>query len=196
MSKSRMVLIVDTNAPVGTLQNILNDNSSRQRPFFRKVINLFKALSGGNFAAVVKSGVVDSGLYDANPSSATGTFTGTPTAAQTIAVNGVTITFVASASPTNNQVSLSGSPSTTTLATRLAAAINNSTTDALSGVVYASSSGAVVTVTCLLPGFIGESVTLADSASNFAWDSGAIALSGGWGSLPALTTYSFGKIDS
>lgn len=191
MSKSRMVLTVDTNLPVNTLRDILNDSSSRKLPFARKVINFFLGLSAGARIAAVRSGVVDSGASDALEASKTGTFTGSPTANETISINGVIITFVASASPTNNQVSLSGSPSTTTLATRLAATINTSTTGLLSGVVGASSSGAVVTVTCLVPGVIGNNIPLTDSATNFAWAGAATSLSGGLGRMPNLFTGTF-----
>lgn len=193
MAKSRLVLTVDTDLPANTLQNILSDSSSRKLPFARKVINFFRALSAGARAASVNSGTVSSGSADAVAASKAGTFSGAPTAAETIAINGVTITFVASSSPANNEVSLAGSPSNDTLASRLADAINNSSTDELSGVVSASASGAVCTVSCLIPGVIGNSLVLADSATNFAWAGGATALSSGSGKLPVLTSFSFGK---
>lgn len=194
-SHSRMVLVIDTNVPVGTLQDIANDSSTRKYTFFRKIITLFKAFSGGDFSAFVSSGVVDSGAFDANSSSIVATFTGSPTANDTISINGVTLTFVASASPTNNQVSLAGSPSTSTLATRLANAINSSTTDALMGVVGAVASAATVTIYCLIPGVIGDSILLTDSAANFSFASAATKLTGGAGGLPVLNTFTYGKID-
>lgn len=193
MAHSRMVLIINTNLPVGTLQSIGSDSASRPHEFFRKIINFIKEFMSGTIQASVQSGVVDSGAFDANAASATGTFTGAPTPGQTIAINGVTITFVSSASPLNNQVSLSGSPSNNTLASRLVAAINNSTSPGLSCVVFASGSGASVTVTALIPGVIGDSISLANSATNFAWANSAVFLTGGYGSLPVLKTYSFGK---
>lgn len=193
MSTSRLVLTLDTNMPVATLQDILTAASSDPRVWANKLDNFVRGMKGGARTAAAHSGVVTSGTTDAVSASLAGTFSGTPTAAETIAVNGVTITFVASSSPTNNQVSLAGTPSTTTLASRLAAAINASTSDALSGVVSASSSAAVCTVSCLIPGVIGNSVTVADSATNFAWAGGATALASGAGKLPVLVSYSFGK---
>lgn len=192
-SHSRMVLIINTNLPIGTLRDIAKDNPTRPHEFFRKLINFLKEFTNGSAAALVQSGVVDSGASDATASSALGTFTGSPSNGETIAINGVTITFVSSGSPTNNQVSLAGSPSNNTLATRLAAAINTSTSDGLSCVVQAVASGATVNVIALMPGVIGDSILLADSATNFAWANSAVALSGGWGSLPVLRTYSYGK---
>lgn len=193
MAKSRLVLSIDTNLPVGTLQNIASDSSSRAKPFGQKIRNLFNAMLIGARSGSVKSGVVDSGAADAASASLAGTFTGAPTATETIAINGVTITFVASSSPANNEVSVAGSPSASTMASRLAAAINASTSDDLSGVVNASASGAVCTVSCNIAGVLGNKIAVADSASNFSWAGAATALSGGLGKLPVPTTFSFGK---
>lgn len=193
MANSRLVLNIDTNLPVATLQDILSDSASRPQPFAQKLLNFIHGCKAGARAASMKSGVVSSGSADAASASKAGTFSGSPTAADTVAINGVTITFVASSSPANNEVSLAGSPSTSTLASRLADAINNSTSDDLSGVVVASASSAVCTVSCKIPGVIGNKVVLADSAANFAWAGAATALSGGLGKLPTLITFSFGK---
>lgn len=189
MAKSRLVLNLDTDLSVGTLRNILDDSPSRPKELVQKLINFLKGMKAGARNARMASGVVDSGSIDAAFASMTGTFTGSPTASETITINGVIITFVASASPLNNQVSLSGSPSTTTLASRLAAAINASTTDALSGVVQATSLGAVVTVSALLAGYIGNIVLLTDSATNFTWAGAATRLAGGSGCLPTPTLF-------
>lgn len=193
MANSRLVLNIDTNLPIGTLQDILSDSASRPQPFAQKLLNFIHGCKAGARSASFKSGVVSSGSADAAQASKVGTFSGSPTAAETISINGVSIEFVASASPANNQVSLAGSPSASTLASRLAAAINASTSDDLSGVVVASSSGADCLVSCKIPGVIGNKVVLADGAANFAWAGGATALSGGLGKLPTLTTFSFGK---
>lgn len=194
MSKGRLIFTVDVDLPIGTMQDILNDSTTRPRPFAQKVINFLRGMSSGTRSVRFKSGVVDSGAADALEASVVGTFTGSPIANETISINNILITFVASASPLNNQVSLSGSPSTSTLASRLAAAINNSTTDALAGVVQATAFGATVTVTCLLPGYIGNMIPVADSATNFSWAGAATSLSGGLGCLPNLSGIGSGSI--
>lgn len=192
MAKSRLVLSIDTDLPVATLQDILNDSSSRPAPFAQKVQNFFHGLNAGARAGLVKSGVVTSGSQDAVAASKAGTFTSTPANGETIAINGVTITFV-NGTAGNNQVKRDDSPSVSTLASRLASAINNSTSDDLAGVVQASASLGVVTVSCLMPGVIGNNIVLADAAAGFAWAGAATALSGGLGRLPVPTSFSFGK---
>lgn len=115
--------------------------------------------------------------------SGTITFSSTgPAADETVTVNGVVFTGKASGA-TGNQWNVSTTPSVN--ATRLAAAINASATAGITGVISASADGAVVTVTCITPGTIGNSLALAESAANTAV-SGAALANGSNG-----TTYSF-----
>ena len=191
--KSRLVLTIDTDLPIGTMNDILGGNPSaaQKHTFMQKLINFFRALNSGARSGNVYAGVVDSGSTDAQPAFVAGQFYGSPLANDTVTINNVVLTFVASPTPTNNQVSLSGSPSNATLASRLAAAINSSTTDALAGVVDATSSGATVIVTALMAGVFGNSITVSESATNFSWAAEATSLSGGLGRFPVLSSYPF-----
>lgn len=190
MSKSRLVLTIDTNLPVGTLQNVLSDSSSRPHPEAQKVINFVRGLNSGARSGLMKAGVVDSGASDAVSASQTATFSGAATAADTVTINGVVLTAVSNVTtPTNNQWQVGTSAATA--ATNLVAAINASTTDNLSGTVSASASGAVVTVSCLIPGVIGNVLTIAKSST--AITLGGALLAGGLGKLAVLTSFSYGK---
>jgi len=181
---------INTDLPIGTLQDILSDSSSRKLPFARKVENFFRALSAGARAASVLSGVVDSGASDAVAASQTATFSGAATALDTVTINGVVLTAVANvATPTNNQFRVGTTAATA--AANLAAAINASTTDALSGVVQASSASGVCTVSCLIAGVIGNTLPIAKSST--AITLGGALLASGAGKLPTPTTFNFGK---
>lgn len=110
--------------------------------------------------------VMASGVY------ATGTATlASVVATNTIVIGGVTLTAVSSA-PTNAQFLVGSSNSAT--ATNLAAAINANTS--LDQVVQASASGAVVTIACIVPGTIGNLVTLSAGGGTITV---AAALAGG-----------------
>lgn len=192
MARSRTVLIVDTNYPVATLQDILDDAANRPKPLAQKVKNFFHGLSGGAREASVKFGsvLVSATTVDAVAATLAGTFTGQPTAADTVTINGVVLTAVAEvATPTNNQFRLGTTP--TIVAANMAAAINASTSDALAGVVRASSLAGVVTLTSLMPGSIGNMLVVSESLGNFTW--AATSPSNGSGRLPILKTASFGK---
>lgn len=110
-------------------------------------------------------------IDDGNPIAATGTitFSGVSTANDTIVVNGVTLTAVASGA-TNNQWNVGSSASDQ--ASKVAAAINASTT--LAGYVTAAAVGAVVTVSAVAEGILGNSVTLAKGT-----DAGSVMTVGG-----------------
>lgn len=190
MSTSRLVMTIDTNLPIGTLRNILADSASRPLEKAQKVTNFFQGLKSGARAAIVNSGVADSGGVDAVSASQTATFSAAATAADTVTVNGVALTAVSNVTtPTNNQWRVG--TDAPTAAANLAAAINASTTDALSGVVHATASGAIVTVTCNIPGVIGNVLTIAKSST--AITLGAALLAGGLGRLPSLTSFHFSK---
>lgn len=95
--------------------------------------------------------------------SGTATFAGLPTAAQTITINGVAFTARASGAVANEfNIGASGAAT----AVNLAAAINASTTAKIKNIITADVVGAVVTLTCLVPGSIGLLCTLANTLTN------------------------------
>ena len=100
--------------------------------------------------------VIDNG--DAVSASDTLTLTGVSTAADTILINGVTLTAVASGA-VNNQWNVQGSAALQ--ATEIARAINASSNSLVSGHVSAAAVGAVVTLTAVIPGVAGNAVTTA-----------------------------------
>ncbi len=96
--------------------------------------------------------------------STTGTFTGAPTAADTITINGVV--FTARATPTTVNEFAIGS-STTLTAANLAAAINASTTTGILNTVGATSALGVVTFFSIVPGPVGLNIPITESLDNF-----------------------------
>lgn len=106
--------------------------------------------------------------------SGTGTFTGTATADQTMKIAGVT--FTAKASPNENSQQYLVSADVSLGAASLVRAINNSSL--LDGVVTATSSLGVVTITSDIPGLIGNGISTIDvDTGNFTF--AADNLSGG-----------------
>lgn len=190
MAKSRLLLIVDTNLPLGTLQDELNDSlPTRQRELDVKIVDFFRGLLSGAKSGLVKSGVV-SELFDATPATQTVTFSGAATAGDTVTINGVILTAVSNVTtPTNNQWRVGTSASTA--AANLAAAINASTSPGTCGAVTALAVGAVVTVSAAIDGVIGNSILI--SKSSTAITLGGSSLVNGSGRLPVLTTFHYGK---
>lgn len=128
-------------------------------------------------------------IDDGTAVAATGTVTlsGVGAAGDTVVINGVTLTAVASGA-VNNQWNVGGS--STISATNLAAAINASTSGLVSGTVSAASVTNVVTLTALALGQPGNAVTLAATGAGAA--SGA-RLTGGVASASASSvTYKHG----
>ncbi len=89
------------------------------------------------------------------------TFTGAPTAAETVTIANVVFTARASGA-TGNEFNIGGSITLTAAA--LAAAINASTN--LAGIVTATSNVGVVTITSVLSGKGGNGLALSESMSN------------------------------
>ncbi len=108
---------------------------------------------------------------------ATGTLTASdqPTASETIAVNGITLTFVAGASTSTN-VHI-GATKEDTMA-NLAAVLNASANAALTVATY-SVSDAVVTITYTAGGTDGNAYTLANSSGTAVVTRSAATLAGG-----------------
>ena len=140
-----------------------------------------------NSIGVRRQGSIRVQTGGAAPVRATGTATLASVAANdTIVIGGTTLT--AKASPANeNEFSQAGSD--TADAASLVTKINAHST--LSQVVKASSSGAVVTITCLVPGVIGNHITLAQTGGTITLS--AAKLSGGTGgSTEEGTLWGFG----
>lgn len=123
-------------------------------------------------------------IDDGTAAAATGTVTlsGAGTAGDTVVINGVTLTAVASGA-VNNQWNVGASA--TASAANLAAAIVASTSPLVSGTVTASSLAGVVTLTAAAVGLLGNAVTLAATGAGTA--SGA-RLTGGTASGSALSS--------
>lgn len=96
--------------------------------------------------------------------STTGTFTGVPTAADTITVNGVVFTARAAASAANE---FTIGSSLTDSATNLAAAINASTSTGIINTVSATSAAGVVTFSSVVPGSVGLNIPITEALNNF-----------------------------
>lgn len=97
--------------------------------------------------------------------STTGTFTGDPTAGDTVTVNGTAFTARASGAVANEYNIVTGSVSGNAAA--LAAAINASTTTGIINTVSASSALGVVTFSSVVPGPVGKNIAISESTNNF-----------------------------
>ena len=119
--------------------------------------------------------------------SVSGTFTGTPNtgASRTVTItNGATSIVLVSSAASNTGLNFQSSATTSVSASNLAAAINRN--NAGLGVT-AGVSGSTVTVTATAAGAAGNSITVADNVSNFAWNSGN--LTGGADGQPTILAY-------
>jgi len=192
--RSRLVLSINTNYKLETLQDLATADPSNPHEDLINLMNFLKGLKGGAYSAVINAGVVDSGSQDAVSSFQSVSFSGAATAGDTVTINGVVLTAVSNAStPSNNQWRIG--TTSATAAANLAAAINASITVLLSGVVNASSLAGVVTVSSNMPGFIGNNVSIIKTSS--AITLGGATLSGGTGKLPPLNSFQYFKsIDS
>ena len=123
----------------------------------QRLMAYVRSIMGGAKQAKVTIGV--------NASQATGTITlASHVATNTVTVNGVTFTAVASGA-TGNQYNV-GTDSVT--AANLAAAINASVSPLVAGYVTAVANGAVVTISAVTPGLAGNVFTIAVSANGTA----------------------------
>lgn len=125
------------------------------------------------------------------------TFVTNPVATETIAVNGVTFTFVAGASTTTN-VNIGATKEDT--ASNLRGVLTASANASINIASYARHEGTpnVVNITFLLPGTAGNAYTLANSSGTVAVTRSAATLLGGlgYGSGEAVTAASdFNDVD-
>lgn len=127
------------------------------------VADNIRAISGGASESVQRVGGYIQGISakSGNVKLSTGavkaacafTFTGAPTAAETLTINGVTFTIRASGA-TGNEFNIGGTVTAT--AANMAAAVNASVTAGISGVVTAASALGVCTVSAVTPGKAGN----------------------------------------
>jgi hypothetical protein len=128
------------------------------------------------------------GLYPtAAAAFTTGTFTGVPTAAQTTTVDGIAYTWRASVSTTANEILIGANA--TECAQNLFAAINHD--PLLAGVKYGSltvahptvfasfQNGGIIVLTARQAGSFGNTITLANGASNFSFSAPTTSLEAG-----------------
>jgi phage tail sheath gpL-like len=155
-------------------------NASQEREVLNRLANLVNSLKAGHLSGTVAlSGSTDDATF------ASGTFT----LASVIATDACTIgktTFTFTSTPststaTAQDVEVDGSGDAADAAA-LAAAINAN--EATKLIVYATSSGAVVTVTSRVPGVIGNYINISDADSTIT-TSGAY-LTGGAGGTSAV----------
>lgn len=190
MANKRTTLVITHNTEsLQTAKDLLLRPASKPRAAAVYVQRFFEAISIGGRSAKYTA-QVDNG--DAATAIGTFTFSGIAAAGDTILINGVTITCVASG-PTNNQF-IPGATSAQTAA-NLAAAIASSTSSLISQSVTASSLASVVTVSAIAPGSQGNTNTIAKGvdAGSVNTVSGA-RLSGGSNATGAsvLNTYRLG----
>lgn len=152
MATIYQMLIVAQDAASADVQQVLYAENGYRELQAQKLKNYVNRVVSGVNGATLQTKI--------NAVKATGTITlSSHVATDTVTVNGITFTCVASGA-TGNQYNV-GADDTAT-AVELAAAINANTT--LDGMVSASASSGVVTLTALVPGELGNAVTLAISA--------------------------------
>lgn len=164
-------------------EEIVESSTSNPKQWAKKFENFFQGMQAGTYPASVEQITDDTTLVRAS-----GTVTvASILADDTITVNGVTLTGKSSPS---GQDQFDSDGSDATVATAIAACINAHTS--LTGIVTASASNAVVTVSAYVKGLIGNAITLASSNGTRLAVSAA-RLAGGTGMGEAPVTYSFGK---
>ncbi len=129
----------------------------------RKISTLFGAVAQGAHASNLKM------AYNAVAAQATITVGGTGTNGDTATILGIVITMkTSSASPAANEINIGGS--VTAVAAQIVGLINGTTAlspNSWAGMCSASNVAGVITLTCLIPGVIGN-VLLATSVSSTA----------------------------
>ena len=148
------IIKITTNDANATMSDRLSADASRPRQFVNQLINYLGGCAAGSYAMSM-----DVQVNGGTLAPATGTFTGTSVVAtNTVTINGVTFTAVASGA-TGNQFNIGGTD-TITMA-NLAAAVNGSVSALISGYVTATSASNVATVTAAHNGVLGNLVTIA-----------------------------------
>lgn len=164
-------------------EEVIEASSSNPHVWARKAELFFRAINAGLIPASIEC-LSD----DTAQARASGTVTvASIQADDTITINGVTLTGKASPSG-ESQFDSDGSD--TVVATAIAACIN--TNSSLTGIVTASSSAGVVTVSAFQKGLMGNAITLASSDGTRLAVSAA-RLAGGTGAGESPVTFALGK---
>lgn len=146
------IVSIEHNEPEVDMKELIQADTGLRAQAGKRMMNYFRSLIGGARSAKV--------IVNVNAVKATGTITlSAHVATDTVTVNGITFTCVASGA-TGNQYNVGADDTATAVA--LAAALNANTT--LDGMIVATSALGVVTLTALHPGELGNAVTLAISA--------------------------------
>lgn len=181
---NQSVILITHDETAGKMQELIQTTDAKNKPLANaRLAKYVSAIGAGIRKATVE---VDVASVKA---SGTFTFSGVTTANDTVLINGVTFTAVASGA-TGNQWNNGATASDS--ATNLAAAINASVTALVSGYVTASSVAGVVTVTAARPGILGNCITIAKGVDAGTVDtvSGA-RLTGG--TAGTVVSYTYGS---
>lgn len=150
-------LSVRTGKDAATLARDYQRSVSAKYPALQSISQLIQSVLSGNESGSPSVGV----SVEENEDKATGTITfgGAGAANDTVLINGVTFTAVASGA-SGNQWNVGGTAAQS--AENLAAAINASATDLVNKHVTATAASGVVTLTAAIPGHAGNAVTIAE----------------------------------
>lgn len=178
---SKHLIQIDIELDDTQLKDRLDKSTSAKDEMIAELETLLEGLRGGAY-----NGHINTKLA-CDFASVVGTFTGVPTADDTIDIAGVTLT--AKAEPADgSEFDIEGTAAAQ--ATELAAVINANTD--LQGIVTASADGAAVTIQAAVPGKMGNGIVVADSLDNFTFADSATALSGG--DEDTDKNYGFGRV--
>lgn len=156
MSLTRIV-IDHLDHTASAVQRIMPTTTQDKKRSLRTISDFIRGMAGGARRSTLQL------CTGAVKSTATLTFTGAPTAAETFSLCGTTFTARASGA-TGNEFNIGGSVTLTAAA--VAAAVNASATAKVTGAVVATSALGVVTFTAKVPGALGNGLVLTESMTN------------------------------
>lgn len=182
---AKMIIEIETDQDSTQMQAILSKDTTAAKEMLVELVNYLEGIGQGayNAAINVKLGAVAASLA--------GTFTGDPTAAETVTVNGVVFTARASGAVANEY---NIGANVTAHALALKNAINASVTAGVADVVRAESALGVVTLYSKQAGKAGNAIVVAEGTTNFAFAGAATKLASG--TQATNKTYQFGKAPS
>jgi hypothetical protein len=179
---AKMIIEVELDQDATQMAALWSKDVSAPKVEANAVAQMFEAIASGNLNGVfnVKTGAV--------PASLVGTFTGDPTAAETVTINGVAFTARASGAVANEY---NIGANVTAHALALANAINASVTAGVADVIYAVPLAGAVTLYSKQAGKVGNAIVVAENTTNFAFAGAATKLASG--TQGTNKTYVFGK---